>query len=307
MILLLYGADRHSLLQKKKEICDIYAARNPALDMKRFDLQIKDQMADLDAFFKTPSLFVTKKLAVVDSPFARAKELLLFLQSNEAAHDEDRTILIIYDKELPKGDLASYLISDKQIRTQRFPLTTSVGAGKLIRETCRAAGIAIERDGVATLVSYYGVDTGALRHAVERLILWKQANQSTTVSDIDLLYFSPQGEESIFVYVEALLKNDVPGAMVLLHRSSEPFPARDVIRIFELQLKQLMVAMSNDKKAQSAIPGWLVRKLHAIARATNENTLLHWYTTIASLDVRLKQGAIGEEEAQEELLYASFV
>jgi|GEM_PF-4317608 len=305
MLIVLHGHDQKRLLQKKKEIIDVYTTRNAqALDFKKFDLSRKEDFVLLEDFIKTQSMFTGKKLAQVDYCFAREKELLGLIQLVSIATDTTRTLLLSHHGDVPKGVLADYLREDGNAKIQHFPLSTRVQVSALLRDRLGKAGITMEAKLADLLVGYYGNDTNKLEMASDRLVLWKQANGDTRVTEDDLVYFIPETEESIFACAEAFLKKDITGLHRIMGATAYTKQhAGELLRILDYELKQLLVILSGDKQRMQAFAFWIRRKLEDIAQILSKDEVIMWYTKIASLDASLKRSEITESEAIEELLY----
>jgi len=305
MLIVLHGHDQKRLLQKKKEIIDVYTTRNAqALDFKKFDLSRKEDFVLLEDFIKTQSMFTGKKLAQVDYCFAREKELLGLIQLVSIATDTTRTLLLSHHGDVPKGVLADYLREDGNAKIQHFPLSTRVQVSALLRDRLGKAGITMEAKLADLLVGYYGNDTNKLEMASDRLVLWKQANGDTRVTEDDLVYFIPETEESIFACAEAFLKKDITGLHRIMGATAYTKQhAGELLRILDYELKQLLVILSGDKQRMQAFAFWIRRKLEGIAQILSKDEVIMWYTKIASLDASLKRSEITESEAIEELLY----
>ena len=305
MIILLYGFDRHRLMRKKGEISDIYITRNAqALDFKKFDLSRKEDFSLLEDFIKTQSMFTSKKLAQVDYCFAREKELLSLIQLMSVATDVTRTLLFSHYGDLPKGILADYLREDGNAKIQHFPLSTKVQVSALLRDRLGKAGITMEAKLADLFEGYYGNDTDKLEMASERLVLWKQANGDTCVTEKDFIYFIPETEESIFACAEAFLKKDITELHRIMGATAYTKQhAGELLRILDYELKQLLIILGGDKQKIQTLVFWIRRKLEGIARTLSKDEVVMWYTKIASLDARLKRSEVSESEAVEELLY----
>jgi len=305
MLIVLHGHDQKRLLQKKKEIIDVYTTRNAqALDFKKFDLSRKEDFVLLEDFIKTQSMFTGKKLAQVDYCFAREKELLGLIQLVSIATDTTRTLLLSHHGDVHKGVLADYLREDGNAKIQHFPLSTRVQVSALLRDRLGKAGITMEAKLADLLVGYYGNDTNKLEMASDRLVLWKQANGDTRVTEDDLVYFIPETEESIFACAEAFLKKDITGLHRIMGATAYTKQhAGELLRILDYELKQLLVILSGDKQRMQAFAFWIRRKLEGIAQILSKDEVIMWYTKIASLDASLKRSEITESEAIEELLY----
>ncbi|MBI5421121.1 MAG: hypothetical protein HZA35_02290 [Parcubacteria group bacterium] len=305
MIILLYGADRQRLMQKKKEIYEVYVTRNAqALDFKKFDLSRKEDFVLLEDFIKTQSMFTSKKLAQVDYCFAREKELLDLIQLMSLPTDVTRTLLLSHYSELPKSALAEYLQEIGHARVQRFQLGTKAQASALLQEQLGRAGITVELKLFDLFVGYYGNDPSKFEKAVERLVLWKQANNETRVTEDDLVYFIPETEESIFACAEAFLRKDITEFHRIMGTTAYTKQhAGELLRILDYELKQLVIILSGDKQKIQTLAFWVRRKLEDIARTFSQEELVMWYKKIASLDARLKRSEVTEGEAIEELLY----
>ncbi|MBI5153311.1 MAG: hypothetical protein HZA36_02525 [Parcubacteria group bacterium] len=305
MIILLYGFDRRRLMQKKKEISDVYIARNAqALDFKKFDLSRKEDFSLLEDFIKTQSMFTSKKLAQVDYCFAREKELLGLIRLMSVTTDTTRTFLLSHHGDIPKGVLADYLKEDSHAKTQHFPLSTKAQVSALLRDRLGKLGITLEVRLADLFIGYYGNDTDKLEKALERLILWKQANNDTHVTEADLTYFIPETEESIFACAEAFLRKDIAELHRIIGATAYTKQhAGELLRVLDYELKQLLVILGGDKQKMQTLAFWIRRKLEGIARTFSKEELTVWYTKIASLDARLKRSEVSESEVIEELLY----
>ncbi len=305
MIILLHGSDRQRLFKKKREIVDVYTTRNAqALDFKRFDLTRKEDFSLLEDFIKTQSMFTNKKLAQVDHCFTREKELLGLIHVTSIATDSARTLLLSHYSDLPKGALADYLKEIGNAKAQHFPLGTKAHVSALLRDWLSKAGIVMEAKLLDVFIGYYGNDTDKLEKASERLILWKQANSDTHVTEDDLIYFIPETEESIFACAEAFLRKDIKELHRIMGATAYTKQhAGELLRILDYELKQLLIILSGDKQKIQTLAFWIRRKLEDIARTFSEGELVMWYTKIASLDARLKRSEVTEGEAIEELLY----
>jgi hypothetical protein len=68
MIITLYGTDSYLRNKKKNELINSYKLKNSNIDIVFFDLdKNKDNWLDVENFLKQPSMFINKKLAVVNN------------------------------------------------------------------------------------------------------------------------------------------------------------------------------------------------------------------------------------------------
>ncbi len=186
---------------------------------------------------------------------------------------------------------------------QSFSLPTKSTTNSLIKDWLDKTGLSADARTVLALGEYYGNDFGKLEFAMERLLLWKRANSSLHVTAQDLEFFIPETEENIFTFVEALIKKDIEEIYRIIRATT--YAKRnvwDILRIFDFELKQLVLVMSGDKKGMGGLSAWVRGKLERITKLTSEREIIAWYNTIASLDARLKRSEIGEDEAFEEII-----
>lgn len=83
--------------------------------------------------------------------------------------------------------------------------------GPALEAALRAAGVAISRDALAIAAGRLGGETGALRDAAERLILYAGAEKKLDLADIDAV-LDDQGSASMQDAIDAALTGDIGAA-----------------------------------------------------------------------------------------------
>ncbi len=127
MVIYLYGADSYRRQKKTKELVADYNKKYPISDLGHFNFSVQDEdkkreFIKLQEFFSTPSLFVNKKLGILENAFfkisaysaAQRKELKAFFKAQIPLQD---SVLIISEENKPPTGF-DFLINEKALSTE---------------------------------------------------------------------------------------------------------------------------------------------------------------------------------------------
>ena len=119
----LYGPDTYRSRKKLNEIVDAFVARAGAVaDVHRFDAE-EEGLGRLKGVLETDSLFVSKKIVVVEHALSDTDDFESVVPVIKKNHDAKDSMLLLWDRGLSAGALKHYKEIEKYTtKTQEFAL-----------------------------------------------------------------------------------------------------------------------------------------------------------------------------------------
>lgn len=307
MIIFLYGADTfrsHRLLQemKNKYIKDT----DPAADSLGFVDGRNATLKEIDEKINTGSLFVKKRLVIIDDIFKNKKtkiftELTDYLKKFS---DDENNIIIFIDEELNTKDkplkadakkLFSFL--NKQKFVQEFKTLTNLQLLNFIKKEAANYQKEVGASAASNLINLTGGDPWLISSEVKKLCFYSPA-KIITENDVRDLCVGAVSED-IFALTDALSAKNKTATLRLLEEQyaaglSDEYLIAMLVRQFKILL-QIRTALDNNlKQAEIAaslhLHPFVVKKGLSQARNFSAATIKDCLNRLIHLDFSNKNG-----------------
>lgn len=216
MIIFLYGTDTFRSRQKLSELKERFLREvDPTGDgLSEIDGSTA-AFADLKNALTASSLFVKKRMIVVNNPLANknkkvGEELELFLRSRD--NDEDENVIIIRDEvsgeKLSRNKLFAFLAKQKYV--QNFTPLSNTAVAAWVRSEVERRGGKIRPQAALMLSGYFQSDLWQLNNEVEKLVNYKKGqhgllSQAAEIETADIeAMCRGNSDENIFALTDAI-------------------------------------------------------------------------------------------------------
>jgi DNA polymerase III subunit delta len=313
MIIFIYGEDTFRSRQKLKElkdkfIKDVDPSGNSIINLAGNNLT----MADLSEAIGARSLFVRKRLVIIENVFANKGEKLLekfydYLKKQVGKKENvDDNIIIFWDEisgaKLSANKLFKYLSEQKY--AQNFKKLSNTEAAAWIKKEVSKRGARIKPQAILSLASMFGGDLWQLNSEIDKLINHKQAQllaESEAVINEDDIELLCRGnvDANIFAFADAISNKNKASAMKLLEQELEAGVAEQylltmIIRQFRilLQVKEGVQSGATARKiaSQLHLHPFVVQKSLAQVNGFTLQSLKNIFSSLVEIDRKTKTG-----------------
>lgn len=313
MIIFIYGEDTFRSRQKLKElkdkfIKDVDPSGNSVISLVGNNLT----MADLSEAIGARSLFVRKRLVIIENVFANQGEKLLekfydYLKKQVGKKENaDDNIIIFWDEtsgaKLSANKLFKYLSEQKY--AQNFKKLSNTETAAWIKKEVAARGAKIKPQAILSLASMFSGDLWQLNSEIDKLINHQQAqllaDSEALISEDDVeLLCRGNVDANIFAFADAISNKNKASAMKLLEQELEAGVAEQylltmIIRQFRilLQIKEAAASGATTRKiaSQLHLHPFVLQKSLAQINGFTMQSLKNIFSSLVEIDKKTKTG-----------------
>jgi DNA polymerase III subunit delta len=313
MIIFLYGEDTFRSRQKLKELKDKFIKDvDPSSNSIVYLAGNNLTMADLSEAIGARSLFVRKRLVVIENVFANQGDKLLekfydYLKKQVGKKENaDDNIIIFWDEtsgaKLSANKLFKYLGEQKY--AQNFKKMSNTETAVWIKKEVANRGARIKPQAILSLASMFSGDLWQLNSEIDKLINHKQAQllaESEAVINEDDIELLCRGnvDANIFAFADAISNKNKASAMKLLEQELEAGVAEQylltmIIRQFRilLQVKEAVQSGATTRKitSQLHLHPFVVQKSLAQVNGFTLQSLKNIFSSLVEIDRKTKTG-----------------
>jgi len=315
MIIFLYGPDtyrsREKLIEfKEKYKKDIDSFGNSLIELPGDEIEF----ADFNKAINTPSLFVRKRMVIVENIFKNKnkdiiKDILFSLKEENKKDDKDANIIIFWEetkkKENPKNALFKFLKNQKY--TQEFKSLSNSQINYWLKKEAKKKGANLNSDAALLLSSFFGEDLWGLSNELNKLINFKKGKTPEllnsaliNIDSTDINNLSHANTNSnIFAFIDALSQKNKSLALEFMENEIEAgavdiYLIHMIIRQFRilLQVKSLQEEGASSKKIISNLKlhPFVLKKAETQAFNFSLSDLRNIFSKMVSIDRDIKLG-----------------
>lgn len=236
MIIFLYGEDTYRSRKKLKEFKDKFISD---VDPDGSSLVVLDgntvKLDDVNKAVAAPSLFVRKRMVVIENIFSQKNKQLMddlsaYLK-NKFSGTEDENIIIFWDEtdgnKMGHNTLFKFLAKAKFV--QNFKPFSNTEANNWIRQEVKDRNVLLKPQAANLLTSLYGSDLWQLSNEIDKLANYKKAMNLEMLSggevviepaDIEELCRG-KTDENIFAFTDAISHRNKALALDLFEKEIE--------------------------------------------------------------------------------------
>lgn len=314
MIIFLYGADTYRSRQKLKEFKNKYISE---VDPDGSSLVVLEgetvQLDDINKAVASPSLFVRKRMIVIENIFSQKNKKLFedladYLKKKFNDNEDDNIIIFWDDTEgikMGTNKLFKYLSKAKLV--QNFKPFSNTEATTWIRQEVKKRNVNLRQQAAFLLTSLYGSDLWQLSNEIEKLANYKKAlnpellaGGEVVIEPIDVEELCRgKTDENIFAFTDAISSKNKALALDLFEKEMEAGIADTyllfmITRQFKI-LIQVRDCLDNGLTSRQIINAlklhpFVVQKAITQANRFNIKILKQIFSKLVSLDKLMKSG-----------------
>lgn len=317
MIIFLYGSDTYRSREKLKELRSKFLKDVDPGGSSLVELDgVKINMADFRKAVSSPSLFVRKRMIVVENIFLNKNKNLSDEVLNYFAHQDKKdgqtkneNIIIFWEdideREKAKNKLFNFLI--KQKYAQNFKTFSNTEASSWIRTEAKKRGADLKSQVAFKLTALFGSDLWSLSNELNKLISFKQAHSSSLLDggvvsidleDVDRLSRG-RADANIFAFIDALSNKNKSLSLELMENEIEAGAINTyllymIVRQFRIlmQVKEMQINGDSSKKimANLKLHPFVLKKTEGQAKRFDLEDLKNIFSKLVIVDRELKIG-----------------
>lgn len=303
MLFLLYGQDEYRLNQKLHEIIDKYSAKyGSSLCFENIDLIENDEKVFWN-YLNQSSLFVSKKLLVVENAFSNLNFKKSFLKKIKDISLSEHILIFIEKKEIKPAD--SFFKDLKENgKIQEFPFLSGKKLEVWAKGQFALAGSAISEKALLILLDQTKNNTRLLSNEIKKLAAFKK---EIIEEDVALLV-KPNPEVEIFKTIDGLVSRNKKQALIALQRfidSGESlFKLLSMIAYQMRNLLMVKIAQNNTEfsSKELGIHPYVFRKSADMVRNISVEQLKMSLQNVFMADLKIKTGQESPEKVVRSLV-----
>jgi len=291
MLYLLYGKDEYRLNQKLLSIKQEYAKKyGSSLCFESIDLIESDEKL-FWSYLNQSSLFVSKKLLVIENAFSNLTFKKSFLKKIKELSHSEHILIFIEKKEIKLTD-SFFLALKESGKAQGFSILTGKKLENWVKNAFVQFGSNITEEALRNLLEYTGNNLWLLSNEIQKLSAFKK---EITKKEVALLVKgSPEVE--IFKTIDALVSRNKKEALIAIQRfvdSGESLFYLSSMLAFQMRnLLMVKIAQSsgNFLPKELGMHPFVLKKLTGIARNISVEQLKLSLQNIFTADLKRKTG-----------------
>jgi len=311
MIIFLYGAETYLLNIKLKEILERYKSIHKSGLNLRFLEGNNFTFQDFKDEFQQISMFKEKKLMVLKDIFSNsdfkegfAKNFKDFINKEDVIVITETTKILSTDKLFKKlKKLATF---------QEFKPLKGKALEAWINKEFLRYGFKINFPALRLIIESVGSDLWHLSNEIQKIINYKKSEKEAivAVADIELLV-NPKANADVFKTIESIAQKNKKQALRLIKKHIEKGDSPlYLLSMIAFQFKNLLIIREaiDQNKEYYSIAKWsglhpfVVKKTYPLAKQFSFSELKKIYHKIFEIDLDIKTGKLGQEEALELLI-----
>ncbi len=302
MLYLLYGPDEYRLNQKLRDIETEYSEKyGSGLSLEKIDVQTADERSFWDIFSQS-SLFVSKKLLVVENAFSNPNFKKIIFKKVKDLSASNHILIFTEKKEVAQTD-PLFLALRENGKAQEFGVLTGAKLKAWAKNHFKKNSSFIEEAALQKLLDYVGNDMWRLANEIKKLAAFKKTISS---KDVELLV-QPKIEVEIFKTIDVFASKNKRLAFEALqnHLDLGESPLY-LLSMLSYQMRNLLIIKANPV-AQAKSLGmhpFVFRKSAQLARNFSFEQLKKACQDIFMADLKIKTGQDKPEQALKSLIIA---
>ncbi|MDD4990342.1 MAG: hypothetical protein PHW31_03470 [Candidatus Pacebacteria bacterium] len=302
MLIFLHGSDDYRLGQKLNEIVSQYTEKyGSSLDLAKVNLQEESEKVFWD-ILKQSSLFMSKKLLVVENAFSNQNFKKTILKKIKDLSASSHVLVFIETKEIKPAD--SFLLALKENgKAQEFSALTGVKLKAWLKKHFEQSNSFIEEAAAQKLLDYVGADMWRLANEAQKLAAFKKI---IGLKDVELLV-RPKIEAEIFKTIDSFASKNKRLAFEALQRHLDLGESPIyLLSMLSYQTRNLLLVKSNPGFGANnlGMHPFVFRKSVALAGNFSLEQLKKACRDIFSADLKIKIGQDKPEQALKSLIAA---
>ncbi len=312
MLIFVYGNDTFRVQEKVREMEARFKDKfDPAgMNMVRFDA--KAAIGDVMEAVTSAPFMGEKRMAVVRDLVATTKKADAKAWVEGFSSTPESTIVIFWESAEPekveKAELFKALKGVSDVHHYPFPALTGSALSKWIEDRVKSLGGTIDRDAVQELVMRVGGDLWRMSGELEKLVARTSASREAISKKLISEMVSANFEDQIFVFVDAVSRKDVKGALRLLDEERQS--GAEEMYLFSMLTRQVRIllgarslldenpqASKQDLADAMGLHPFVAQKSLEQARRFTAENLKTAHETLYQFDRSLKLGQIDPETA----------
>lgn len=261
MVIFLYGLDSYRRQKKIKELVADYRRKYSAFDLRSFDFSIQngdkqEEFIKLKEFISTPSLFVSKKLGVLENAFFKIsaystiqrKELKEFFKAQLSLRD---LVLIISDDSKPPAGFEFLINAETPSPELKFQEFNRLEGGQLrhfIKKEAEERGVNLDIGAVNFLAESFNGDNLGLVNELGKLSLIKAHTVDVDkIKEVSDYIFAPNEWRNTYCSIMGVIGNQslsrkIRNLEILFSHQEEPAKIFNILasQVQEIKLAQKM-------------------------------------------------------------------
>jgi len=297
MIILLYGPNEYLLRKKLQEIINHYQQKHQGLDLNRVDAEQLD-FKDFWYNFRQKSMFVSRRLTIVDNVFQNTDFKKKFNKNLEILANDEEVIVASAIMEIKKTDQALVKKIKKYGRVQEFPKPSKSETSDWLVDLNHIHNLGLSPESIQAIGDHIENDWNKGWETARRLSV--SEDQSIAIRDILRLDQEIQ-KVDIFKLSAAISQGKKKEALVLMHRYfAQGGRPEGLLPLIIYQFRQLIIVRDlidrglNYREAQKAsgLVAFIFNRVYNQAEQMDMDYLRGLYQKIFKLDYQLKTGRI---------------
>ncbi|OHA62817.1 MAG: DNA polymerase III subunit delta [Candidatus Wildermuthbacteria bacterium GWA2_46_15] len=307
MILFLYGQDSFRSRKKLKEIIEQHQKVRPGgLNLFYHDF-LEDNFSDFRSQIENQSMFVEKKLVVIENVLDNqdlSQKFLEYLKEKEKLLRDD--ILIFFEVKEFNLNNSLFTFLKKIAQTQEFKPLALPALRLWIRQEAKEQGTEIEDPAIDQLIAFFNNDLWSLSSEIKKLASLK-ADRKIEISDIGLLSRA-KIETNIFKTIDAVASGDKKNALKLINQHLEEGDSPTyLLAMVNYQFRNLLLIKDLLEKKNSLdvilkltrLNPFVARKGYFLSQKFTFKKLKIIYSQILDTDFKIKTGKISPRQGLE--------
>lgn len=298
MLYLLHGEDTFRSRKKLNEIVEQYRAKiGSDLNVHRVDAQEEDVATALGGVLEAGSLFVKKKLAVVEYAISASKDMKLVRMLLEPVSVDQDTIVVLWERKLEK-DAVKHLkeIEDILTNQQEFVRLEWLAIRKWVEQEARQRGAHLF-PAHWTRLAAKGGDLWAISNELDKYSVSPSGDLQAILSEERTLF---QLGDTFFTNIREGLYN----LLSLMSQGEDMFGVFSYLGNHARNLLAIRAAVDEKKSVpkELGIHPFVVKKGTALVRNLDVHRLCSLVRQFFEADWKIKTGQIRPDEALVEIL-----
>ncbi|MBU1119572.1 DNA polymerase III subunit delta [Patescibacteria group bacterium] len=306
-MLYLYFGDDPSALQKQVDLVKNAFKKNAPSGLNIVSLDNENTVSDIAGALKNRSLFGALTLVVVKDFIKKIKkadaDALVTLVEK---HGKSKTANALFLERKVDKKRRPYKAFKKHASIKEYPLPKESEIKQRISATCKERGYAIDAQAQQKLAFSVGQNLVRLSNELDKLCAYSRDSKTITEEDIDAL-IPKTTEETIFVFIEYVAKNDFNKALSLFNenlKKGENIPYIVSMIAYQFRNMLLIKSLQDEGRSEQEILSevrmhpFVFNKTKVLAENFSVVKLKQIYKYILVLDSTVKSNTKSEDAFQ---------
>lgn len=247
------------------------------------------------SFFENKKLVEIKNLLIGKSPVDLREFILKNLEKMPA-----ETIVIFIEEGLPDMRTALFKALNRPRFAQKFSDLSSTELNQWIKTKVTELGGQITAEAVSKLILFVGSDLWRLGQEIEKLVLYRQENETIKPADVDSLVWA-ENNQNVFDFIDTLAGKNQAKAVSIFHRlvasgQNEQY----LFSMMVYQYRQMLIVAdliagnvpAGSIASKAKIHPFVVKKILSVLQHYDQNELERIYQKLKDCDASIKSGEV---------------